>query len=364
MWPVPRPDEAHFADIALALLHEGRIATDLFGQAIPGMQLHSYWTPPLYYVLLAGWFGIFGASLFVQRAFSTFCAGAALAAVWRLAGARCDPWRGALVVGLVLADVTFLHGALVGRMDMLCLAMSLWAVYWATRAETIHKDEFVAGFLAGLAVCAHPLGLIAVVGVALWCPRWKALAGGLVPVALWVAWVLAGSPTDFVAQWDLQLGRKTGSEYEIWRVLRRFMDQYLPVSWAPLVLWLAGMIGAARSWRLFVLLACAWVLSVSGGEMWYCIWLVPLSALGVALLLSRPVRAIVSATFMVGSLVSLRFHIEEAPEIPDFWRQIPPNTYHLTGNPLPDPYWFVPPGVRLIYPSPIIEGLLDRQVTP
>ena len=129
MWPTPWPDEAHFADISLTLLTEGRLATDLFRFSFPALQEHAYWTPPLYYLALAVWF-IVGASLWWQRTFSAVCAVFALAAIWRLSTEE-ENHRAMFAVAFLCVDVAFVRSALMGRMDMLCLALGLWSVVLA-----------------------------------------------------------------------------------------------------------------------------------------------------------------------------------------------------------------------------------------
>ena len=56
-YPV-NPDESLCASIAWTLWTEGRLATELLLGALPGLEHYVYWTPPLYYIVLAGWFGL------------------------------------------------------------------------------------------------------------------------------------------------------------------------------------------------------------------------------------------------------------------------------------------------------------------
>ena len=61
--PMVWPDEAIFVDSAKTLLATGRLATNIFGDSIPGLTQHADWYPPLYFYLLAGWIRMFGASI-------------------------------------------------------------------------------------------------------------------------------------------------------------------------------------------------------------------------------------------------------------------------------------------------------------
>ena len=69
IYPV-NPDESLCASIAWSLWSEGRLATTLLQGALPGIEHSVYWTPPLYYLVLAGWMGLFGPGLLAVRSLS------------------------------------------------------------------------------------------------------------------------------------------------------------------------------------------------------------------------------------------------------------------------------------------------------
>ena len=61
------PDEAYYADIALNLLRENRLGTDLWGDMIPGSRTNFYQYPPGLFYLFAGLFSLTGPSIYFQR---------------------------------------------------------------------------------------------------------------------------------------------------------------------------------------------------------------------------------------------------------------------------------------------------------
>ncbi len=343
MWPTPWPDEAHFADISLSLLTQGRLATDLFRFSIPGMQEHAYWTPPLYYLALAVWFTV-GASMWWQRTFSAVCAVLALAAIWRLSTEE-ENHRAVFAVAILCVDVVFVRGALMGRMDMLCLALGLWSVVLARESKPCG-----AGLLAGLSVCTHPMGLAVAFGAFLWSPTVRFVGWFLSPIGVWFLWVMTGDPASFLEQWRLQIGRK--ADYRLMDVWWRFLNQYNPRPVVPLVLWACGIAGCwkVRDFRWLAWFSLTLILAFLGGEMWYPLYLTPVVVMAVRMRDRFSEVALITAGIL--SLTSMLNQIFEAPTAAPLPEEIVPGAI-IEIRAIPDQYWDIKArGAVPVYPAP------------
>ena len=82
--PMVWPDEAVFANPAVNLVRHGHMGADLMTGYLQGIEAHTYWQPPLYFVLLAAVFAIAGVRVEAMRGFSVIAAIAVLGMTWRL----------------------------------------------------------------------------------------------------------------------------------------------------------------------------------------------------------------------------------------------------------------------------------------
>ena len=275
--PIVWPDEAVFANPAVNLVRHGHMGTDLLTGYLQGIETHTYWQPPVYFVLLAAVFGIVGVSVAAMRGFSVLAAVAVLGTTWRM-GRRIGLGRAAVCVpvAVLAVDGVFLRAARLGRMDLLALAFTLaaWERALAYEDESRGRDATLAGLLAGLAAMTHPLGVAAIAALAVWW-SWtrraaapavlvRVLAGFAVPLGLWALYVLR-DPAGFAAQLGGSLARKAGrnpwSASFLWHALQDSLGQYrdpsnpTPVDpqLAAAVIWTVGTIGllwGARASRL------------------------------------------------------------------------------------------------------------------
>lgn len=220
--PAVWPDEALFANPAVNLLRHGHLGTDLMGGYLPGIETHTYWMPPFYYLALAPVFALFGVSAPVMRLFSAFTAASVLALTYAI-GRRAGLGRVAacIAVAVLAVDAVFLRAARLGRMDMLAIALMLGALYFALASRAAKRAPIFAGVLAGLATMTHPLGMIAPLAIGLHylvladASRWRRLLcfalGVLGPALLWGIYIL-GDTAAFSAQIGAQVGRKAAYE--------------------------------------------------------------------------------------------------------------------------------------------------------
>lgn len=321
----PWPDEALFADVSKNLLHHGRMSTDLYGEFFPAMKERYYLTPPLYHVAVAGWFAVFGSGLAAMRFFSVLVAGGIFALVYALARRIGLSRAMALApVSFLALDGVFLRASLVGRMDLPALFFILLALWIALGGEPgVSSDRrrlrpsqrsFLLGLVCALAVLTHPIGLVAAaicVGRAAAAavsatsrrgdspgpkgaaprpvrdtllPMLAGLAVGLLP---WVLFALRDLPA-FAEQMGGQLTRKSVRDW--WGMgLPLALEQWDVNGRLVVTAWICGVAGlairAVRQPGCRLLLAAQVLITLvvlAGCEMWYPVYVLPLTAVGIA----------------------------------------------------------------------------------
>lgn len=169
------PDEAIFTNSARTLATTGTIATNLFGETIPGLKQHANWYPPLYIYALAGWTNIFGTTIESVRSLSFVLSLCSFAILYFI---LLELFSGKLYVmlGLLLfsLDLNIGEASRLARMDMMNFFFLCLAFYGYLRSmkpgisityRTI--SLLIAGISSSLAVVTHPLGLIAPVVIVL-----------------------------------------------------------------------------------------------------------------------------------------------------------------------------------------------------
>lgn len=307
-YPPVWPDEALWADTALNLLRRGEMGSHALAGTLMGIEHHNYMHPPLYFLYLAGWFRLWGPSLIIVRLSSIVAAVVVMVTTYFL-GAKIglDPWLSLLPPSLLAIDPVFLRSALVGRMDMLALALIVPALLVVVDGTGLTRPlaprtAFSAGLLSGLAMLTHAIGLAAPLAVlptsAIPAPRGKRatviltmLAGLLVSLLPWAFYALQ-DPRSFLAQMGAQFARKGGTQpftaTGFTHGVLLSMGQYgWPLGLLAGLMWGVGLVGLFHAARLrkglFVLPLCQILLlsPLATGEIWYPVYAVPLTALGV-----------------------------------------------------------------------------------
>jgi 4-amino-4-deoxy-L-arabinose transferase-like glycosyltransferase len=306
-FPVPWVDEAYFAAPAIDLIEQGRMGTTVLAGTLPGIETHTYWMPPVYFLAVAAVFKTLGVGLVQLRLFSVLCGLVVMLLTWLLAQESGLDRRQALVpVTLLGVDLVFLRGAFIGRMDMLTLALMLAGVLLALRAHATGSRKLLIGAMiaAALAPLTHPFGVVALPMLAATIAATNGrrslrplLLMLLVTALVFVPWLLYASRDwpSFVAQQSVQFQRKGARAYEgILPMITFVLEQYAGYGGFAAVLWLLGLGGllsaAARHRKLAGLLVGAILSSallIWSREMWYPLYAVPFTALGVGLLFFR-----------------------------------------------------------------------------
>jgi len=101
-------DEAWFASPAWNLARHGSMPTSVLeprGTYWEGIDRYTYWIPPAYPAMLAGWFKLAGMSLFTMRALSVVFGCAVVLAIFLIVGRLApDRWTAALASLFVASD--------------------------------------------------------------------------------------------------------------------------------------------------------------------------------------------------------------------------------------------------------------------
>ena len=307
------PDESLCASIAWSLWSEGRLATTLFQGALPGIEHSVYWTPPLYYLVLAGWMGLFGPGLLAVRSLSLVLGLVLIVILWqRRRSAGACAWT---ACALILFDPSLQGAASMARMDMLAIVLTAGSLTWLEVGRN-ERRYLGVGALAAAAILTHPLGAAAMAAAGL-----TSLLRGRRPVLLFVAgsvplllaWAvyIALDVDTFMAQIKLQLAVKAGRATSPLGNLQRlaeFSGPLAPVLAAAFVAGLAGLIAGWRQllpWLIGAL--CLTPLALFSGELVYPAYMAPFTAVGLGhwLQLSRWARRalLVAVLALAGAVI-------------------------------------------------------------
>lgn len=373
--PLVWPDEAIFVDTAKTLNATGRLATNLFGNLIPGLTIRANWYPPLYFYLLAGWIKTFGTSIESVRALSVILSVAALVMlfvlIYKLFGKLWLSWLGTTVLSL---DYMFGQAARIARMDILTffLLISAYLTFVVALTKKNRAMMTAAGFLCGVAVLTHPFGLLApaVIGLTILLKPYEKehkirdLAAIAVPtIAAILFWLgsMRGTFHFFLEQYNLQFLRKTAI---IAYPIQLFQGNAL---WRTLLLLYAGLFitmtvewiaHRADDWVRFIAIG-SWISTAVilwGKETWFILYFQPFALLAMLYLIQKALKyhhlypkiiiyillsiililniKIYSVAFAAYGTSAFRYH----PFIEVIRHHIPPGSRIFLAT-LPDPYF-------------------------
>ncbi|MBI2344098.1 MAG: glycosyltransferase family 39 protein [Deltaproteobacteria bacterium] len=298
-YPPPWPDEALFAEPAMNLLRHGHLGTTLMEGYLPKIATKTYWMPPLYFLYLTIPFSLFGPTLIVMRLASVGVALVLMGLVWHLGRRLTLRHGGWIALALLATTPLFLRGALVGRMDLLALTLMLAAVVLTLRRQQSPWSNFFAGTCSGLAVMAHPFGIVAPLTLGL-IGLFRALRfrcehqfqyflyGGLLVLLGYALYVFPHFDA-FLAQMGGQFARKAARVplQNVNNGLATIKHGFDIARWSNIAFFSLGslglIVGAFRSpaWRILLAMQCtSLLLYLWSQEMWYPVYLLPVAALG------------------------------------------------------------------------------------
>ena len=226
----PWSDEAWFAQAGLNLATRGEMTTPVLettGTNFKGLERHTYWVMPLHLVTQAGWYKVFGFSLFSMRMLSAAFGVLALFSWYFVVGHLSGNQKVALLTFVLLAfDYVFVMAASFGRGDMMSASLGAagLAAYLCLRERNFNWAILVSQSLIAACGLTHPNGGVAFFVGLLFLTlyfdrvhlRWRHLALAAIPYTLgaigWGAYILQ-APSDFVAQFTANAstgGRMSG----------------------------------------------------------------------------------------------------------------------------------------------------------
>ncbi len=163
---LPLDDETSFATTAKSFADDCKIKSDY----VIGQEKGVYWQPPFYFIVLGGFFKLFGFGLEQVRIFSIIISVILLGLVFQISRKIFNSNAFAiLVIVLIIFDPLFLRFSKIGRMDVLTAVWILSSFYAYLRwLETKRFSQLVVCSIFSLfAVATHPLGLIALISIIL-----------------------------------------------------------------------------------------------------------------------------------------------------------------------------------------------------
>jgi len=278
---IPWCDEGAIAGPAFNLITHGRMASTILeptahtfvrrsnngsGAVSPArLDQHAYWMPPLDFIAQAGWYEVFGFSVFSMRALSIAWGLVALASwVWIVEALSKDQTLGLVTLCFLAVDGTLITTASDGRMDMMSAALGFAALasYLKLRERNLSAGIVASQALAVASGLTHPLGgclaFIALLVLTLYMDRERlrprhiflAMIPYVVGAVGWGLYILQ-DPRDFLTQFNSNaFARFQRSYFTPWGIIwREIKVRYLSAFGLG-----SGSAGLARL-KIFVLAA-------------------------------------------------------------------------------------------------------------
>jgi len=256
----PGIDEVQFANPALDLITRGKTGVTMMSgwgafPEVPRVDVHgqtySYWTMPLSFLGLAGWFKVVGFGFFRMRTLpvlfgllgvlSWYCI------VVCITGLRS---AGLLAMALISVDRAYLDSAAEARPDMQSAALGFAAIatylMLRKRKQGLGMAVLVSQILIVLSIFTHPIGGLALIGVLLvaaWLDhaviRWRLIFVAAIPyllaATLW-GWYISLDTYAFQHQFFSNLNprvRLGGLRNPLSGFVRELQERYLAGMYLP-----------------------------------------------------------------------------------------------------------------------------------
>jgi len=155
--PVPETDEAYILQVAYELVYRGQLSWPMYRYL--GGNIENVWHTfmPVYFLIVAGFFKVFGWGIAQGRALHLLFSGLTLFMV-HLMGRRLFSWRvGLVAVSMLAADQAFFERARLIRYEPIAGFFALLAFYLYELAEEKKRGRLyvAAGVAAGIGIMCH-----------------------------------------------------------------------------------------------------------------------------------------------------------------------------------------------------------------
>ena len=159
-------DEAWFSNPAYTLATLGILGTTM---KAGGIANYTYWQPPVYFLLLAASFKLFGFGLIQARMVSVFLGFFTVLFTYLLGKRLYNKRIGLLASLLLIANPLFFYTSRQVRMDIAVVCFTLIALYYIYIALKDSKPVFyfISSLFAMLALLSHPNGLMGIIAIVL-----------------------------------------------------------------------------------------------------------------------------------------------------------------------------------------------------
>ena len=159
-------DEAWFINPAYALATHGILGTTM---KAGGIANYTYWQPPVFFLLLATSFKLFGFGIIQARMVSVFLGFLTVLFTYLLGKRLYNKKIGLLASLLLISNPLFFYICRQSRMDIAVACFTLIALYYILIALKDSKPVFyfVSSFFAMLALLSHPNGLMGIIAIIL-----------------------------------------------------------------------------------------------------------------------------------------------------------------------------------------------------
>ena len=167
--PVPEGDEAFTLQVPYEMLYRGQLSLPMFRYL--GGNIENVWHSftPVCFLLMSGFFKLFGFGVVQGRAFNLLTAATTLLMIY-LIGRRLFGWRaGAFAVLMMIGDQTFIERSRLLRNDYAAATFALLAFYFYEVARQRRSKAFyvASGLAAGAGVMCHTNILYMIVAIGL-----------------------------------------------------------------------------------------------------------------------------------------------------------------------------------------------------
>jgi 4-amino-4-deoxy-L-arabinose transferase-like glycosyltransferase len=201
-------DESWYAVPAHTLITTGELRDPVFQDNAVFAQFDA--RPPVVFFIMAGFFKVFGTSLYSARLPFLLSGLACIFFTYLLGCELGRPWVGLLGAAALSTDNLFFLASRTARPESMATAFALLGilVYLYSRRKNSVKLAFLSGLIVALGALVHPNGLAAAISAGVFAiiefrwsivrqPRpWAFAAALLLPVLLYVVWGMSGAHRD------------------------------------------------------------------------------------------------------------------------------------------------------------------------